>query len=327
MTNHLHSTTCSQDESEPCPYAHDSWVRLTNWTADGSPYHLESGAFSPEARRHYRGYVTDWLRWCDRAGYDPFTLDRLLIGDWIGEEHSARPLATRGAMVSAVRSYYQHLLALGVADGISPDITRAALTGSVVPTDPLRTGLRGDGPRWLMQAADRLTGRDALRDRAVIYLLLNGYFGHEKLRPGAILALDVEDGTNEGHRTTWKIRPKTGDDTGTITVTISRDAARILDTYTGLTRAGTLEPDPAFGRLTNPKYDTYPSRGALLTTTAARARGARMARSDTINRIVRNTIATHEELAPHVNRLSADFIAATPPPGKHPKDQDDKNEG
>ncbi|MCM2394198.1 hypothetical protein [Streptomyces albipurpureus] len=45
----------------------------------------------------------------------------------------------------------------------------------------------------------------------------------------------------------------------------------------------------------------------------------RLARSDTVSRIVRAVVASHEELAPHGDVLSADFIAATPPSGKYPK--------
>ncbi|PWS51303.1 hypothetical protein DLE01_13280 [Streptomyces sp. FT05W] len=194
-------------------------------------------------------------------------------------------------------------------------LTRARLAGAPVPTDPQRTGLRGQGPRWFMQAADRLTGRDAHRNRAICYLLLNQHFGHEKLRPGTILLMDVDDGTNEGFRTTWRIKPKNADASAVTTVTISRDAARLLDTYTGRQPDGTLAPDPGQNqRVWNPALDTRPCAGALFTTTANRARGARLARSDSINRIVNSVVLDHEELAPYADQLTADFIAATPPP-------------
>ncbi|WP_188295549.1 hypothetical protein [Streptomyces sp. CBMA156] len=142
----------------------------------------------------------------------------------------------------------------------------------------------------MMHAADRLTGRDALRDRALIYLLLNSYFGHEKLRPGTILALDLEDRVNEGFRTSWKVQPKNAENTALTTVTVNRDAARALDAYVGWTVAGTYEPDPLTGRVISPAHGTYLSRGALLTGSSNRARGARLARSDTINRIVRAVV-------------------------------------
>ncbi|MFG2684196.1 hypothetical protein [Streptomyces sp. NPDC048392] len=324
MTNallHRHSTDCGPERLTPCEDAHDAYRQLAAWTTEGSPYKLASGSFSAEARRHYRAYTTAWLNWCDLGGgLDPYLCVRANIGVWISDEHESAPLATRAAMVSAVTSFYQHLLALGIADGVDAGLTRARLAGAPVPADPKRTGLRGDGPRYMMQAAERLTGRDALRDRALIYLLLNGYFECEKLRPGMILTLDLEDRVNEGFRTTWKVRPKNAEDTALTTVTVNRDAVRALDAYAGRTVAGTYEPDPAIGRVTSPARGTYPSRGALLTGASNRARGARLARSDTINRIVRAVVASHEELAPYAGVLSADFIAATPPPGKHPKD-------
>ncbi|MFI5705160.1 hypothetical protein ACIA78_34620 [Streptomyces xanthochromogenes] len=305
----------------PCDDAHDAYRQLAAWTAEGSPYRLASGGFSAEARRHYRAYTTSWLNWCDLGdGVDPYACARVNIRVWISDEHESAALATRAVMVSAVTSFYQHLLALGVADGVDTDLTRARLAGAPVPSDPKRTGLRGDGARWLMHAADRLTGRDALRDRALIYLLLNSYFGHEKLRPGTILALNLEDRVNEGFRTSWRVRPKNAEDTALTTVTVNRDAARALDVYVGWTVAGTFEPDPLTGRVISPTHGTYLSRGALLTGSSNRARGARLARSDTINRIVRAVVASHEGLAPYADVLSADFIAATPAPGKRPKD-------
>ncbi|WP_406145665.1 hypothetical protein [Streptomyces anulatus] len=310
---HRHSPNC---HPEDCG-AHDAYVRLGSWTAPGSPYKLLSGSFSPEAKRHYRGYVTGWLNWCDtgRDTLDPYTCDRAQIAVWISDRHQDAPLATRAVMVSAVTSFYGHLLELGVADGVEKNLTRARLAGAPVPTDPQRTGLRGQGPRWFMQAADRLTGRDAHRNRAICYLLLNQHFGHEKLRPGTILLMDVDNGTNEGFRTTWRIKPKNADASAVTAVTISRDAARLLDTYTGRQPDGTFAPDPGQDqRLWNPALGTRPSAGALFTTTANRARGARLARSDSINRIVNSVVLDHEELAPYAAQLSADFIAATPPP-------------
>ncbi|MEW2568589.1 hypothetical protein [Streptomyces sp. NPDC047070] len=319
MTNalHRHAIDCSPELPAPCDDAHDAYRQLADWTAEGGVYKLVSGAFSSEARRHYRAYVTAWLNWCDLdSGLDPYTCARANIGVWISDMHGHDALATRAAMASAVTSFYQHLLDLGVADGVDAELTRARLVGAPVPADPMRTGLRGDGPRWLLQAADRLTGRDALRDRALIHLLLNGYFGHEKLRPGTIRALDLENRVDEGFRTTWKVRPKNAEETATTSVTISRDAVRAIDAYTGLTPAGTFAPDPATGRVTNAAYGTFTSRGALLTGSANRARGARLARSDTINRIVRAVVATHEDLAMYADVLSGDFVAATPPPGQ-----------
>ncbi|WP_405824083.1 hypothetical protein OG705_28815 [Streptomyces sp. NBC_00838] len=317
MTNalHRHSIGCSPNLPGPCDDAHHAYRQLAAWTAEGGVYKLTSGAFSSEARRHYRTYVTAWLNWCDLGGLDPYTCARAGIGVWISDRHEDDPLTTRAAMASAVTSFYQHLLDLGIADGVDAELTRARLVGAPVPADPKRTGLRGDGPRWMMQAADRLTGRDALRDRALIYLLLNGHFGHEKLRPGTIRALDLEDRVNEGFRTTWKVQPKNAEETATTSVTISRDAARTLDAYTGLTLTGIFEPNPATGRVTNAAHGTFTSRGALLTGSANRARGARLARSDTINRIVRAVVATHEDLAAYADILSADFVAATPPLG------------
>ncbi|MFE1795388.1 hypothetical protein ACFW9L_04400 [Streptomyces sp. NPDC059517] len=315
---HRHSIDCSPERPAPCDDVHDAYRQLADWTAEGGVYKLASGAFSSEARRHYRAYVTAWLNWCDLdSALDPYTCARAHIGVWISDMHGNDSLATRAAMASAVTSFYQHLLDLGIADGVDAELTRARLVGAPVPADPKRTGLRGDGPSWILQAADRLTGRDALRDRALIYLLLNGYFGHEKLRPGMIRALDLEGRVNEGFRTTWKVRPKNAEETATTSVTISHDAARALDAYTGRTPAGTFEPDPTTGRVTNPAYGTFTSRGALLTGSANRARGARLARSDTINRIVRAVVATHEDLATYADVLSADFVAATPPPGQH----------
>lgn len=311
----------------PCDDAHDAYRQLAAWTAAGSPYKLASGGFSAEARRHYRAYTTSWLNWCDLGDeLDPYACARANIRAWIFDEHESAALATRAVMVSAVTSFYQHLLALGVADGVDTELTRARLAGAPVPADPKRTGLRGDGPRWLMHAADRLTGRDALRDRALIYLLLNSYFGHEKLRPGTILALDLEDRVNEGFRTRWRVRPKNAEDTALTTVTVNRDAARALDVYVGCTVAGTFEPDPLTGRVISPAHGTHLSRGALLTGSSNRARGARLARSDTINRIVRAVVASHEGLAPYADVLSADFIAATPAPGKRPKGGEGDNE-
>lgn len=328
MTNapHHHSTGCGPERLIPCDDAHDAYRQLAAWTTEGSPHKLASGSFSAEARRHYGAYVTAWLNWCDLSGgLDPYLCARANIGVWISDEHESDPLATRAAMVSAVTSFYQHLLALGIADGVDAELTRARLVGAPVPADLKRTGLRGDGPRWMMQAADSLTGRDALRDRALIYLLLNGYLGHEKLRPGTIRALDLEDRVDEGFRTTWKVRPKNAEDTALTTITVNRDATRALDAYVGRTVAGTYEPDPSIGRVTSPAHGTYPSRGALLTGSSNRARGARLARSDTINRIVRAVVATHEELVAYADVLSADFIAATPPPGKQPKDGEEDN--
>ncbi|MEW1548464.1 hypothetical protein [Streptomyces tsukubensis] len=322
MTNapHHHSTGCGPERLAPCDDAHDAYRQLAAWTAEGSPYKLASGGFSAEARRHYRTYTTAWLNWCDLGGrLDPYACARADIRVWISDEHESTALATRAVMVSAVTSFYQHLLALGVADGVDAELTRARLAGGPVPADLKRTGLRGDGPRWMMHAAERLTGRDALRDRALIYLLLNSYFGHEKLRPGMILALDLEDRVNEGFRTSWRVRPKNAEDTALTTVAVSRDATCALDAYVGRTAAGTYEPDPLTGRVISSARGTYPSRGALLTGSSNRARGARLARSDTINRIVRAVVASHEALAPYADVLSADFIAATPPPGKHLK--------
>jgi hypothetical protein len=313
---HRHSTDCLPEHLIPCDDLHDAYRQLAAWTAEGGVYKLASGAFSSEARRHYRAYVTAWLNWCVGSGLDPYTCARAYIGVWISDMHGNDPLTTRAAMVSAVTSFYQHLLDLGIADGVDAELTRARLAGGPVPADPKRTGLRGDGPRWMMQAADRLTGRNALRDRTLIHLLLNGYFGHEKLRPGTIRALDLENRVNEGFRTTWKVRPKNAEESATTSVTISRAAVRALDAYTGLTLAGTFEPDPATGRVTNAAHGTFASRGALLTGSANRARGARLARSDTINRIVRTVVATHEYLAAYADILSADFLAATPPPGQ-----------
>ncbi|MFE9687440.1 hypothetical protein [Streptomyces sp. NPDC006285] len=314
---HRHATDCLPERLAPCDDVHDAYRQLAAWTAESGVYKLASGAFSSEARRHYRAYVTAWLNWCDLvSGLDPYTCARSNIGVWISDMHGNDPLTTRAAMVSAVTSFYQHLLDLGIADGVDAELTRARLAGAPVPANPKRTGLRGDGPRWMMQAADHLTGRDALRNRALIYLLLNGYFGHEKLRPGMIRSLDLEDRVNEGFRTTWKVRPKNAAETATTSITISRDAARALDAYTGLTLAGTFEPDPAAGRVTNAAHGTFTSRGALLTGSANRARGARLARSDTINRIVRTVVATHEDLATYADVLSSDFVAATPPPGQ-----------
>ncbi len=324
---HRHSTDCGPKRLAPCDDAHDAYRQLAAWTAEGSPYRLASGGFSAEARRHYRAYTTSWLNWCDLGdGLDPYACARVNIRVWISDEHESAALATRAVMVSAVTSFYQHLLALGVADGVDTELTRARLAGAPVPSDPKRTGLRGDGPRWLMHAADRLTGRDALRDRALIYLLLNSYFGHEKLRPGTILALDLEDRVNEGFRTSWRVRPKNAEDTALTTVTVNREAARALDVYVGWTVAGTFEPDPLTGRVISPAHGTYLSRGALLTGSSNRARGARLARSDTINRIVRAVVASHEGLAPYADVLSADFIAATPAPGKRPKDGEGETE-
>ncbi|MFI7236036.1 hypothetical protein [Streptomyces cyaneofuscatus] len=40
----------------------------------------------------------------------------------------------------------------------------------------------------------------------------------------------------------------------------------------------------------------------------------------TINRIVRAVVATHDDLAAYADVLSADFVAATPPPGQRLKD-------
>ncbi|MFF9892977.1 hypothetical protein ACF1G1_26055 [Streptomyces albidoflavus] len=303
-------------------HLNDAHRRLAAWTAEDSPYKLASGAFSEEARRHYRAYVADWLSWCASGSQplDPYTCDRAQIAVWIGDRHQDRPLTTRAAMVSAVTSFYEHLLRLGVADGVDPHLTRARLAGAPVPADPKRTGLRGDGPRWLMQAADRLTGPDASRDRAICYLLLNAHLGHDKLRPGTIIAMDVEDRTDEGFRTTWRVRPKNADDDATTSITISRDAARLLDHYTGRQPDGTHAPDLAQGqRCHNPKYGTFPDRGALLTGTANRARGARLARNDTVNQIIKRVVATHEELAPYASTLTPDFIAATPPAARTPK--------
>lgn len=313
---HHHSTDCSPERLAPCDDAHDAYRQLAAWTAKEGVYKLTSGAFSPEARRHYRAHVTAWLNWCDLSGgLDPYNCARAAIGSWISDQHEDDPLTTRAAMVSAVTSFYQHLLDRGIADGVDAELTRARLIGAPVPSDPKRTGLRGDGPGWMMQAADRLTGRNASRDRALVYLLLNGFFGHEKLRPGTICALDLEDRVNEGFRTTWKIRPKNAEETATTSITISREATLALDAYTGFTlAAGTFKPDPATGRVTNAAHGTFTSRGALLTGSANRARGARLARSDTINRIVRAVVATHEDLAAYADILSADFVAATPCP-------------
>ncbi|MFD7859059.1 hypothetical protein ACFV6B_32965 [Streptomyces microflavus] len=322
MTNalHRHSIDCAPKRLTPCDDAHDAYLQLAAWTAEGGVYKLTSGAFSAEARRHYRAYVTAWLNWCDLGGLDPYTCARAGIGVWISDQHEDAPVTTRAAMASAVTSFYQHLLDLGIADGVDAELTRARLIGAPVPADPKRTGLRGDGPRWLMQAADLLTGRDALRDRALIYLLLNAYFGHEKLRPGTIRDLDLENRVNEGFRTTWKVRPKNAEETATTSVTINCDAADALDAYTGLTLTETFDPDPATGRVTHAAHGTFPSRGALLTGSANRARGARLARSDTINRIVRAVVATHDDLAAYADVLSADFVAATPQPGQRRKD-------
>ncbi|MFJ2419231.1 hypothetical protein [Streptomyces brevispora] len=328
MTNapHRHSACCGPGHLAPCDDAHDAYRQLAAWTAEGGVYKLASGGFSAEARRHYRAYTTAWLNWCDLGdGLDPYACARANIGVWVSDEHEDAALATRAVMVSAVTSFYQHLLALGVADGVDTGLTRARLVGAPVPADPKRTGLRGDGPRWLMDAAARLTGRDALRDRALIYLLLNSYFGHEKLRPGTILALDLEDRVNEGFRTSWKVRPKNAEGSALTTVTVNRDAARALDAYAGCTVAGTYEPDPLTGRVISAAHGTFFSRGALLTGSSNRARGARLARSDTVNRIVRAVVASHEELAPYADVLSADFIAATPPAGKYPKDGEGHN--
>ncbi|MFJ7062021.1 hypothetical protein ACIQVA_30635 [Streptomyces microflavus] len=182
----------------------------------------------PQRQRGERGeqprrcWTTAWLNWCDLGGLDPYTCARAAIGVWISDQHEDDPVTTRAAIASAVTSFYQHLLDHGIADGVDAELTRARLIGAPVPADPKRTGLRGDGPRWMMQAADRLTGRDALRDRALIYLLLNGHFGHEKLRPGTIRTLNLEDRVNEGIRTTWKVRPKNAEKTATTSVTISR---------------------------------------------------------------------------------------------------------
>ncbi|MCM2392578.1 hypothetical protein [Streptomyces albipurpureus] len=279
MTNapHRHSTYCGPGRLAPCDDAHDAYRQLAAWTAEGSPYKLASGGFSAEARRHYRAYTTAWLNWCDLGdGLDPYACARAKIGVWISDEHESAALATRAVMVSAVTSFYQHLLALAVADGVDTELTRARLAGAPVPADPKRTGLRGDGPRWMMDAADRLTGRDALRDRALIYLLLNSYFGHEKLRPGTILALDLEDRVNEGFRISWKVRPKNAEDSALTAVTVNRDAALALDAYAGWTVAGTYEPDPLTGRVISAAHGTYLSRGALLTGSSNRARGARL---------------------------------------------------
>ncbi|MFF8903207.1 hypothetical protein ACF082_37755 [Streptomyces lydicus] len=309
---HEHSLDCTPDGDGPCDQAHDAYRRLATWTAPDSGYVLASGGFSADARRHYRTYVTAWLQWCQRgdAPVDPYTCDRALIAVWISDQYADAPLTTRAAIVSAVTSFYEHLLQLRVADGVDAHLTRATLAGAPVSGDPKRTGLRGDGPRWLMQAADRLTGRDALRDRAICYLLLNGHFGHEKIRPGTLLAMDLDDGRHHGTHTTWRIHPKNASATAAITITISRDAARALDAYTGRQTDGTHTPDPAQGRVTNPARGTFPDRGALFTAAGNRARGARLARSDSIQRIIRSVVASHEEL----DTLTADFIAATPPP-------------
>ncbi len=166
--------------------------------------------------------------------------------------------------------------------------------------------------------ADRLTGGDALRDRALIYLLLNAHRGHDKLRPGVILSMDVEDSRYHGSHTTWKVKPKSALASATVLVTISRDASRAIDAYTGRTPAGTHEPPPGLGRVTNPTYNTHPSRGALFTGSVNRALGARLSTGKAVARSLQHVLATHEELAPYADRLSPDFIAATPPPTPPP---------
>ncbi|MFE4263307.1 hypothetical protein [Streptomyces sp. NPDC056883] len=299
----------------------DARARLTAWTDPNGPARLRSAGFSEEARRHYRAYTGAWLDHCAEQSIDPYDRARDRDGDslthlaakhWIKSltdplTGAPVPLATKAVVASALKSFYAHLLEQGVTDGI--ELSRAALIGAPVPTEPTRTGLRGDGPRWILQAADRLNGPDADRDRAILYLLMNQYLGHQKLRPSMIRSMEADGGTNEGFRTTWKVNPANASDTVTISVTISRDAARLIDTYT----AGTRAVSPARG--------TTATTGPLFTASGNRARGAGLSRSDAVNRIVAKAVASHEELAPWANRLSADFIAATQPATKNHEDQ------
>ncbi|WNF25334.1 hypothetical protein RI138_00140 [Streptomyces sp. C11-1] len=123
------STPPAADRRAAGPTRH---THADTWIAPGSRYKLGSGTFSggvPAALPGPRHRLAELARQRQRP-IDPYTCDRAQIAVWVSDrsQSHALPLATRAAMVSAVTSFYDHLLNnLQVADGVEKNLSRARL--------------------------------------------------------------------------------------------------------------------------------------------------------------------------------------------------------
>lgn len=150
-----------------------------------------------QAPHTQRGYFTDltrWLTWCNDRGLDPLHARPADVGEYrtaLGEDAAPSTVARR---MSAVSSWYRHLVANGAA-AVNP--VAGAKRPKVSRDESTTAGLTFDEAGKLLDAADGVTTRTGLRTRALLRML-----AETGLRIGEALQLDVESlSHNQGYRT------------------------------------------------------------------------------------------------------------------------------
>lgn len=152
------------------------------------------GLRSARTRRAYLGDVAGWLDWLAERDVDVLAARRVHVDLWVSVQLSAGAAdSSVRRRLSALTRFYDHLARHDLVDHQPV----AGVARPRVDDDETDTiGLDRDQARALLTAAENDRGRQRLRNRAVITLLL-----HNGLRVDELLSADVADlSADRGHR-------------------------------------------------------------------------------------------------------------------------------
>lgn len=152
------------------------------------------GLRSARTRRAYLGDVAGWLDWLAERNVDVLDARRVHVDLWVSVQLSAGAAESSvRRRLSALTRFYEHLARHDLVDHQPV----AGVERPKIDDDETETiGLDRDQARALIDAAEQDCGRQRLRTRATVKLLL-----HNGLRVDELLASNVDNlSADRGHR-------------------------------------------------------------------------------------------------------------------------------